>query len=217
MTIPCQLTTSTAVGPTAVGLAAVGLALLACACTDDSCDIYDANCVAANDSETGADDQEQEGGGETCEGETKLTIIDSTNAEAWVRFDLDDCARVDDGAAWDLGFQRFQIALNGGVSGDAGVEGTWIDGVSLAEVDAVPGGAEWSTDEPDADDDGEAELLFIDWYDYDIAAHVLTPKPRVYIVRSTASTYFAIEVLDYYNDAGSSGYVELAWKEIDKP
>ena len=186
------------------------------ACDEGTCDLYDTNCIADEDDEGQQEDPAttagDEGDAETCEGESTLTSIDASDAEAWVRFDFDACERVEEDGPWELAFQRFHIAINGGVSGSAGLEAGWIEGVGLDDVEALPEDFEWASDEPDADDDGEAELVFGDWYDYDIATHVLSPKLRVYVLRSTEGTNFAVQIEDYYNEAGSSGHVALRWK-----
>ena len=198
--------------PTLNHLAALALALLPCACLDgQECGLYD----ECSEPESAAETEGQDPGEvETCEGPERLTLTDSTDAGSWVYFDLDSCAEVGPGEGWELGFQRFQIILNGGVSGEGSVDGTYVDGVDLSELSATPDEPSWRTDEPDADADGEDELLFIDWYDYEIATHVLTAKTRVYLVRSTKGQTFALQLDDYYSSAGSSGHVRWRWKPL---
>lgn len=189
-------------------LAVVALVLLPSACLPgQACDLYD----ECSDPEIAADtDSPDAGNVEACEGLERLMVTDATDAERWVYFDLDSCAEVGPEQDWDLGFRRFEVILNGGASGEGTVDGTYLDATELSELSTVPDDATWKSDEPDADADGDDELLFIDWYDYDIATHVLTAKTRVYIVRSTDGRAFAVQLDDYYNSAGSSGY--LRWR-----
>lgn len=145
-------------------------------------------------------------------------IVDATSEEDWIHVDLASGRQVfvvDEAAdvRWDVAFRRFNVVLNGGVSGDAGVEATWIDDVRLAEVTTSPSEG-WRTDAPDGDDeDTEPDLALGGWWDYDPATHVLTPFSRVYVIR-TPDGDFALEMLDYYNAAGSSGYPSFAWKAV---
>lgn len=144
-----------------------------------------------------------------------VTRVDATDAEAWIHMDLDTARQLDDDdREWDVRFQRFHIAVNGGSSGDAGVEVAWLPDVELGDVDQAPDSG-WSTDAPDgADDDEHPDYAFADWYDYEVDGHVLTPRPGVYVVR-TAQADFAVQLLDYYNDAGTSGHPTFAWRQLD--
>lgn len=50
------------------------------------------------------------------------------------------------------------------------------------------------------------------WYDYDATTHVLTPKDRAHVVQTAAGGTFAVEVLSYYDDAGTAGVLTLSWR-----
>lgn len=154
------------------------------------------------------------------DGEIVHTTVDATDATAWIHLDLETRAQVDVAEpqasdAWDLGFSRFNITINGGVSGPGGMEAIVIEGALLEDVNAVPDGA-WVTDAADGDDDNDdPDTVFAQWYDYDFTTHVLSARPVVYVVRTVEGGHFAIAVDDYYDDAGSSGWMQLRWKAVD--
>lgn len=136
--------------------------------------------------------------------------IDATDPEGWAEVDLDE-----DGV-WDLAAQRFHLKLNGGVSGDAGVETAPRPG-TLGDVTAPPD-AGWLTDQPDGDDDdAEPDYAFEQgdgWYAYDAATHVLTPRPLVWVLRGRALAPLALVIDDYYDDAGTSGVFTVRWAPL---
>jgi hypothetical protein len=144
------------------------------------------------------------------------TIVDATDAESFVYLDLDTkrgTATPEPG--WDLGFSRFNIIVSGGISGDAGVEVAIVDGASFEQLSEVPGDAVWITDAADGDDENtDPDLAFADWYDYDITTHVLTPKDRVYLVRSDEGAVFKLQIANYYSEAGTSGHLTFSWAPL---
>jgi hypothetical protein len=149
-----------------------------------------------------------EGGGIT------RTTLDATDALSWVYLEADDDLAELDGPSpgWDLAFSRQRIMLDGGVSGDGGVELVPVPAARLEDVSAAPT-AGWITDQADDDDENsEPEYAFDSWFDYNSSNHVLTPKDLVFVVRTSEGAPLAIEIVDYYDDAGSSGYFTLRWK-----
>ena len=135
-------------------------------------------------------------------------VVDATDEDLWIDFDL-DAGQLTDTPTWDLGFQRFNIRLNGGVSGDAGVQVAIVDTPFDATTTVPEDG--WVTDLPDDDDDGVPEYAFEAWYLYDPATHTLTPDALVYLVQTTDSAIFKVEILDYYDDAGTPAMVRFRW------
>jgi len=149
------------------------------------------------------------------DGSSTITV-DGRDESSWVYLDLELLTEVspvsaDDSQAWDLGFLRFNVKGNSGSSGsgDVGVllvESVPFDGLDVAPadgyaVDDVMGGPEEMEPEP-----GYAFDL---WYDYDMDAHTLAARDVVYAVRTVEGNYFKIQMLDYYNDAGTAGYVKF--------
>lgn len=175
----------------------------------------------ADDSAGSEDGADGDGDGDSgriateTEAGVSATVVDATDEAEWVYLDLDTGSEVDASGPWDLGFRRFEIIVNGGINGELGVEASIVEDATLADVEAVPADATWITDAADANDDGEPELAWGDWYDYDPATHVLVPKPRVYLIRSSELAVFAIDIDDYYSQAGTAGTLQFHWMGID--
>ncbi len=169
--------------------------------------------------ELGGDDAGEEGPTVevTDNGDGSSTVIvDSRDEESWVYLDLESLMETspvsaEDSQDWDLGFLRFNVKGNSGTSGsgDVGVqvaEGVPFEGLDVAPlegyaVDEVMGGPE--------DMEPEPGYAFDLWYDYDMDAHTLEARDVVYVVRTVEGNYFKIQMLDYYNDAGTAGYVKF--------
>lgn len=151
------------------------------------------------------------------------TIIDASDKSQWVFLDLDDRAYpAADGqgkGAWDLAFRRVKVHLNGGINGDGNVQGQFVEGQGVFDAtNSAPSGT-FETDQavehdPNTDPFQEAGLLFGFWYDYAPQGHVVTPKPRAYIIQSNKGALFKLQILDYYNQAKSPAIITIKWARL---
>jgi len=141
--------------------------------------------------------------------------IDASADDTWVYVDLAARAVVSENGAWSLAFKRFEVKLNGGISGDGDVEAVWID-ADYADVSEAPA-AGWMTDEEGGDTDVEDALALGAWYDYDPTTHVLTPAAGTWAIRGVDGATYKLVFTTYYDDAGTSGYPTLRFDEIDDP
>jgi hypothetical protein len=143
------------------------------------------------------------------------TLIDGTRDTEWTGFDLDTGA--EDPDAWDLGWMRASVRCNGGVSGTGNVEvAVVVDTGGLDGIVTPPTTVAYRTDTPDGDDGNtDPDYCLKDWYDYDMSTHVLAPKPEAYVVRTTTGAYAALEILDYYDSAGTSAWYLVHWKPLE--
>jgi hypothetical protein len=177
-------------------------------------------CTPSLEDELADDDGGEAEGGAQIESKVEdgvvYSTIDATADAVWIRIDLETRAQVDeDDDGWDLAFSRYNVALNGGVSGDGGMAAIVLDGAELDDVTAVPSGP-WVTDVADGDDHGDdPDYVTAGWYDYDFATHLLTPRPIVYVVRSVEGNAFALQLVEYYDDAGTSGWLQVRWKPLE--
>lgn len=138
-------------------------------------------------------------------------VVDATDEEVPVHWDIDAGAEVDaTDPAWDLSFRRYEIRVNGGVSGEGTVEGVVLDGVAYEDLVEVPEDG-WVTDEPDGDGDELDDLVFFTWYDYHYETHTLTPADRVYALRSGDALVYRIGFLDYYDGAGTPAMIRFEY------
>lgn len=144
---------------------------------------------------------------------TLTTIVDATSTSEWTHLDLETRAEAAAGP-WDLRFQRFHISANGGVTGPGGVEVVPIAGRVFDEIVAAPAEG-WITDAPDGDDANlDPDYAFEQgdgWYSYDFERHTLTPRPLVWIVRSTGGATYKLRFERYYDDAGTPGWISFRW------
>jgi len=141
-----------------------------------------------------------------------VTVVDARDDARWRRLDLESGAEVaDDSPEWDLGFLRFNIATRVEVAELAGVD---FDALTVAPADGY-------RSDDGAGDPADMETMpgyALDlWYDYDHTTHVLRARDVVYVVRSSADNYFKLQLQDYYDDAGTSGYVTLRWAAVAPP
>ncbi|MCY1016538.1 HmuY family protein [Pyxidicoccus sp. MSG2] len=150
------------------------------------------------------------------------TTVDATSKEAWIGLDLDLGKQVDaaQDTVWDLSFQRFGIRSRGGVSGTGGVQVAVLADKTFAQVTQAPSSG-YTTDAADGDDVGaDPDTVFQagdGWYAYDPATHKLSPRPLVYVVRSDSGAYFKVELLSYYDDAGTPAMLKLHWAKVSGP
>ena len=153
---------------------------------------------------------------------TTTTQVHSTSSTVFF-LDLETRAEVEVtdptmSTAWDLGFTRYHVLSNGGVSGPGGVEVAPLEpGTFDALIEAPEGG--YLTDAEDADLDGNPDYVIstqAPWWQYDVDTHVISVTGQVYVVKSVEARYYKLELLDYYLD-GESGHPLFRWAEIAPP
>lgn len=144
----------------------------------------------------------------TPEGSTGVTYVEveSTSETEWIYLDFAMSGEATSTGGWEIAFSRYNVMTNGGTSGIAGVEVAPVEGAGLEEVTSVPGGG-WR------EDAGEDYALG-DWYDYDGATHVLTAVDRTYVIKNGAGEAWKLRFVDYYDDAGNSGYPSFRWAAL---
>lgn len=155
----------------------------------------------------------------------RTLLVDASKQDAWTYVDLETAQAGSDPAqlpGWDFAAQRMNIKLNGGVSGTADVQASVVQGTPYASLTSAPPSG-WDSDREDgSDSDQMADFLLsvgaTGWYDYAGApSHKLSPRPFVYAVKSSEGTYYKLAILNYYNDAGSAGYLTVQWAKIAGP
>lgn len=156
---------------------------------------------------------EDEGGGST------LLTVDATNKESFVYLDLDTLSELHgaeaiDQGTWDLAFQRFKVAGNGGASGPGTVAIAQLDGVDFDALTQAPADG-YQQDGADTVIGGNAEG---GWYLYDLNVHKLAAREgRSYVVRTTADAYFKLKMLSYYDEHGTAARLKLRVSKIAPP
>ena len=150
--------------------------------------------------------------------ETLTFTIDATNREAWVYFSFatGDVVEVEDAEnsdAWDIGFQRTQVKLNGGVSGPGMGSVVMLTETTFEAVTAAP-----------ADgyrEDTEDTLAIVPqsekgWYIYTgPPTHWILPlEGRVFVIKAADGTFAKVQFVGYYKDnekKEDSGFVTFEY------
>ena len=144
--------------------------------------------------------------------------IDATNREAWTYFAFatGDVVDVEDAAtseAWDIGFQRTHVKLNGGISGPGEGSVVMLTETKFAAVATAP------ADGYVAD---TADTLAIvpqsekGWYLYTgPPTHWILPlEDRVFVVKAADGTFAKLRFVGYYKDNENkqdSGFVTFEY------
>ncbi|MBI4521907.1 MAG: HmuY family protein [Gemmatimonadetes bacterium] len=126
----------------------------------------------------------------------RLYTVDASSTAAWRYFDFSRASLVESPQPheWDLAFRRHHIIANGGEGfvGNGGILDLGeipFDSVAVApESGYVPSRAARDTINP----------AVARWYDYSFITHLLTPKPRVYAVRTADGRYAKLAIVSYY-------------------
>lgn len=115
-----------------------------------------------------------------------LVTLDATSAEAWHHFSFNRGAVV--GGRGDLAFKRYAIVAGPG----AGILD--LGETAFDQVRAVPSDG-YVANEGAAEPRNPA---IASWYRYGFFTHVLSPKPRVWAVRTADGHYAKLEMVGYY-------------------
>lgn len=142
-----------------------------------------------------------------------VTTIDARNDSDMVKLNM--LTREVDSQEWHLGFRRFQIYLNSGDSGPGEVALTWVDDAVFEDLTVAPSGTYFVDRDDEVDEFGQNFGLAIQrdggWYDYDQSTHTLSPRERVFFVYLEEEEFLKLEFLDYYDQAGTSGFLSFRW------
>ena len=159
----------------------------------------------------------------SADGDAYQTWIDATEYLEFVYFSFatgeavevaDPLTSVD----WDLGFERYLIASDGGVSGPGGVTAVALPDTDFDSLSQAPADG-YVSDLPDDDDENQnPEYALGDWFDYAEEDHTVTPTPSlVYVVKAVSGTYYKWQFVSYYDDAGSPAYITARWAAVAAP
>jgi HmuY protein len=131
-----------------------------------------------------------------------LYTVDATAPEAWRHFSFGQGSVVEIGRqSWDLGFRRYAIVAGPG----AGILD--LGERRFDDVRTVPTTG-YQANEGAADPRNPAIAA---WYDYGFFSHVLTPKPRVWAVRTADGRYAKLQMVGYYCPGAQPGCVTFRY------
>ena len=150
--------------------------------------------------------------------ESLTFTIDATNREAWAYFSLAsgdtvDVADAENSEAWDIGFQRTQVKLNGGISGPGMGSVVMLTETTFEAVTEAPADGYLS--------DTEDTLAIVPqsekgWYIYTgPPAHWILPlEDRVFVIKAADGTFAKVRFIGYYKDNENkkdSGFVRFEY------
>jgi HmuY protein len=146
-------------------------------------------------------------------------LIDATNKSALVFFDIDEGREMKtdeafDTNGWDLAFQRYTITMNGGGGNPTGqVRVAVLKNQSWDSLTTAPA-------EGYQQDASEPVFSGVEggWYFYDLSTHRLTPREELlYVVRSSSGQFFKLQMLAYYDNAGTPARLSLRYQRLPEP
>lgn len=147
---------------------------------------------------------------------SRTALIDATSKTATVYFDLDEGRemKVDEAFetnGWDLSFQRYVITMNGGGGNPEGHVGVAVlQDVSWDSLTHAPA-------EGYLQDASEPVFSGVagGWYTYDIGQHKLVTRDELlYVVRSSSGHTFKLQMLSYYDSAGTPAHLSLRYQPL---
>ena len=136
--------------------------------------------------------------------EAATFTVDATSREAWTYFSFAKGGVVEvvdpaNSMNWDLGFQRTEVKLNGGVSGPGKGRAIMLTDVEFNEVNEAPASGYAA--------DSDANLAIVaqsekGWYIYLGPPNhwVLPLENRVFVVQTADGTYAKLRFVGYYKD-----------------
>lgn len=150
---------------------------------------------------------------------SRVALIDATSKTATVYFDLDEGRemKVDeafDTNGWDLSFQRYLITMNGGGGNPEGqVRVAVLRNVGWDALTEAPAeGYQQDASEP------VFSGVAGGWYSYDIGQHKLVTRDELlYVVRSSNGSFFKLQMLSYYDSAGTPAHLSLRYQPLRPP
>ena len=155
-------------------------------------------------------------------------VIDASSYDKWVYFSFEAGSTVEipdykTSMAWDLGFHRFDVRVNGGTSGP-GQGGTFATGetdfnavttapvVGYALNDSISIAVDISS-MPPVMETVPGDTVLATW----ITMHNGMAGPEyhysneVFVVKTASGKYAKIQLKDYFNDLGKSGHINMKY------
>jgi hypothetical protein len=143
----------------------------------------------------------------------QVTTVDASDPARWVYFSFAKGSVVLNPGPdeWDLAFRRFQIISNGGEGFHGGVGVRALEGVSFEDAVVLPAhGYEETRARGDS-----VNPAIQRWYDYSFFSHLLTPRPKVYAVRTGSGEFVKFELLGYYCPGPVPGCLTFRWERVE--
>ena len=149
--------------------------------------------------------------------------IDASSREAWAYFSFSSGGPVTisdptTSTEWDIGFQRFKIRVNCGTSGPGkggvvNMGAADFDSVTTAPTEGyvVDEMLKWEhPGMPPIEYSGNPAMK--DWYEMKGGMPpLLVSKKEVFVIRTADGKYVKMQILDYYDKEGRSGFITFKY------
>lgn len=141
--------------------------------------------------------------------------LDAREEDQWVGYDFslgrvtalgDPVERAE---GWDLAASRYHVIVNGGAGYAGRGAAADLGRVAFDSVRRAPRGG-WMPTAGDGPNPVHPTLS--NWYRYDFLSHLLSPRPRVYAVRTAEGEYAKVEFLSYYCPGPVGGCVTFRYR-----
>lgn len=159
-----------------------------------------------------------------------VTVLRSVDFRRWTDFDFASRSLGSEAGTWDIGFQRYKVRTNGGGT-NPGAQGAAcksntksFPSQSTTSLSIGCGLGDFEEDRvAQAEVAGGGGTIFIGsdvftnfesgWFTYQLPS--LNPTMDVFVVRSRdGGRYYAVQIIGYYSEAGTSGYPSFRWRQI---
>ncbi|RHX91410.1 heme-binding protein HmuY [Leptospira yasudae] len=160
------------------------------------------------------------------------TKVRAVSYDVWIKFNFSNKAQAnvpDVSTGWDIGFQRFKLQTNGGLTNSSAQGAACITNPILTDFNAAAASSSTALGCPNAafspDTNvsevaaGGVETRYVGsdvlnkWFNYTLA--FLQPNNKLFVVRShTGGEYYLLQVTGYYSAEGTSAYPTIKWKQI---
>lgn len=155
-------------------------------------------------------------------GDDTTVIINASSHDTWAYFNFSTGQVIDiqdpqTSTEWDIAFKRMKIKTNSGLSGPG--EGGVID-MMITEFDSVktaPAGNYFADDvvalTMGETDEYYGSKVLEKWYRTEGGMPpTIISYENVYVIKKNDGTFAKMQILSYYNDANSSGYITMKYE-----
>ncbi|XDD52405.1 HmuY family protein [Leptospira sp. WS92.C1] len=160
------------------------------------------------------------------------TSVRAVSYDVWIKFSFSNLQQAlvpDSASGWDVGFQRFKLQTNSGLTNISGNGGACETNPVITDFNIAAASSSTAlgcTDANFSPDTNVSELaaggvqtnyigsdVLNKWFHYSLA--FLQPNHRIFVIRSnTGNEYYIFQVTGYYSPEGTSAYPTVRWKQI---
>ncbi|UOG62490.1 HmuY family protein [Leptospira noguchii] len=160
------------------------------------------------------------------------TRIRSVSYDVWIKYNFADKSQAfvsDTSGGWDVGFQRFKLQTNSGLTHSEGQGGACMTSPAVTDFETAASSTSTAlgcTNVSFSPDTNVSELasggvqtnyvgndVLNKWFNYSLA--FLQPNYKVFVIRSnTGNEYYLFQITGYYNPEGTSAHPTIRWKQI---